>query len=164
MTHPLGGEDFFILEAGEYLGRLSTLANGPGTPNADEIVRFARALRGSAQMAAQQPIARAASALEQILRGVRDGQIPWNPDVATLTRRTIVDVRGLVDRVKRWSHEDAATVDRITAELEAFKSGAMAPGPKPAPSAETGVRAFLAREAAAIGSVLAQAAHAVRGG
>jgi hypothetical protein len=164
MTHPLGGEDFFILEAGEYLGRLSTMANSPGAPSADEIVRFARALRGSAQMAAQQPIARAASALEQVLRGVRDGQIPWNQDVATLTRQTIVDIRGLVDRVKRWSNEDAAIVDRITAELEAFKSGAMAPAPKPAPSPETGIRAFLAREAAAIGSVLAQAAHAVRGG
>jgi hypothetical protein len=164
MTHPLGGEDFFILEAGEYLGRLSTLANSPGTPNADEVVRFARALRGSAQMAAQQPIARAATALEQVLRGVRDGQIPWNPEIATLTRRTIGDIRSLVDRVKRWSHEDTASVDRLTAELEAFKSGAMGPRPKPAATAETGIRAFLAREAAAIGSVLAQAAHAVRGG
>ena len=164
MTHPLGGEDFFILEAGEYLGRLSTLAGSPGTPDADEVVRFARALRGSAQMAAQQPIARAATALEQVLRGVRDGQIPWNPDAATLTRRTIGDIRSLVDRVKRWSHEDTATVDRITAELEAFMGGAMGPGPKPTASAETGIRAYLAREAAAIGSVLAQAAHAVRGG
>jgi len=164
MTHPLGGEDFFILEAGEYLGRLSTLANSPGTPNADEVVRFARALRGSAQMAAQQPIARAATALEQVLRNVRDGQIPWDQGIAALTRRTISDIRSLVDRVKRWSHEDTATVDRITAELEAYRSGAMGTRPTPAPSAETGIRAFLAREAAAIGSVLAQAAHAVRGG
>ena len=164
MTHPLGGEDFFILEAGEYLGRLSSLANSPGVPNAEEIVRFARALRGSAQMAAQQPIARAASALEQLLRGVRDGRLSWSPDVATLTRRTITDLRGLVDRVKRWSPDDSATVDRVTAELEALKGGLAAPSSQPVQSTETGIRAFLAREAAAIGSVLAQAAHAVRGG
>ena len=164
MTHPLGGEDFFILEAGEYLGRLSSLANGTGVPNAEEIVRFARALRGSAQMAAQQPIARAATALEQLLRGVRDGRLSWSPDIAAVTRRTIDDLRHLVDRVKRWSPDDAATVDRITAELEALKGGAVPPAARPPQAAETGIRAFLAREAAAIGSVLAQAAHAVRGG
>jgi hypothetical protein len=45
MTHPLGGEDFFMLEAGEYLGRLSSLANSTGVPNSEEIVR--QALRGS---------------------------------------------------------------------------------------------------------------------
>ena len=164
MTHPLGGEDFFILEAGEYLGRLSSLANSAGVPNAEEIVRFARALRGSAQMAAQQPIARAATALEQLLRAVRDGRLTWNPDVASVTSRTIEDLRGLVERVKRWSPDEAAVVDRITAELEALRGGAATTPPVPAQATEAGIRAFLAREAASIGNVLAQAAHAVRGG
>ena len=57
MTQPLGMEDFFSLEAGEYLEKLAGLVSGSAAPSADEIVRFTRALRGSALMANQAPIA-----------------------------------------------------------------------------------------------------------
>ena len=74
MTQPLGIDDFFALEAGEYLDRLSGLVVNPGPPSADELVRFTRALRGSALMANQQAIARAAGGLEHLVRGYRDGR------------------------------------------------------------------------------------------
>ncbi|PYO36337.1 MAG: hypothetical protein DMD74_04550, partial [Gemmatimonadetes bacterium] len=67
---PLGMTDFFALEAGEYLERLDTVlqpAEG-AAPLADEFVRLARALRGSALMASQQPVARAAAGLEALAR------------------------------------------------------------------------------------------------
>ena len=57
MTNPLGTADFFALEAGECLDRLETLVGRPDGPPADEFLRTARVLRGSALMAGQQPIA-----------------------------------------------------------------------------------------------------------
>src|SRR5260370_3481889 len=58
--------DFFALEAGEYLERLDALLNTTDTPNADELVRLARALRGSALMGNQAGIARAAAGLHAL--------------------------------------------------------------------------------------------------
>src|SRR6266480_7232456 len=76
---PLGMGDFFALEAGEYLDRLDALLQGDAPPAADEFVRLARALRGSALMASQQPIARTASGLESLARAVREGRRSWDP-------------------------------------------------------------------------------------
>jgi len=59
---PLGMSDFFALEAGEYLERLDGLLAKGDNPSADEIVRLARALRGSALMANRHAIARTAGA------------------------------------------------------------------------------------------------------
>src|SRR3989442_2440549 len=76
-AQPLGMSDFFALEAGEYLERLDGLLAKSDHPNADELVRLARALRGSALMANQQPIARAAAGLESLARAGRGGPRPW---------------------------------------------------------------------------------------
>src|SRR6266699_185443 len=65
---PLGMSDFFALEAGEYLERLDGLLAQGDSPSADEIVRLARALRGSALMANQHAIARTAAGLEALAR------------------------------------------------------------------------------------------------
>src|SRR6266550_4282314 len=70
---PLGMGDFFALEAGEYLDRLDALLQPAAPPAADELVRLARALRGSALMASQQGIARAAMGLEALARVAREG-------------------------------------------------------------------------------------------
>src|SRR5256885_15057820 len=71
-SKPLGMSDFFALEAGEYLERLDALLTTGEGPNADELVRLARALRGSALMANQHAIARTAAALEALARAVRE--------------------------------------------------------------------------------------------
>src|SRR2546430_3037665 len=71
---PLGMSDFFALEAGEYLERLDALLATGDSPSADELVRLARALRGSALMANQHAIARTAAALEAVARAVREGR------------------------------------------------------------------------------------------
>ena len=72
MTSPnaMGMSDFFALEAGDYLDRLDALFQTPA-PDAEEMVRLARALRGSALMASQQPIARAAMGLEEAVRRMK---------------------------------------------------------------------------------------------
>ena len=74
---PLGMSDFFALEAGEYLERLDGMLATGDSPSADEIVRLARALRGSALMANQPAIARAAAGLEVLARAVREARRAW---------------------------------------------------------------------------------------
>lgn len=159
MTQPLGNEDFFSLEAGEYLDRLGALVAGPAAPIADEVVRFTRALRGSALMANQAPIARAASGLEHLLRGFRDGRRAWDDGLAEMTRDAVATLQALVGRVRGWTPDDTAQAERLAVHLETAAGGAR-PVTAPTPAlTDTGVRAFLAREAAAVGSVLDQAAR-----
>jgi hypothetical protein len=165
MTQPLGVDDFFALEAGEYLDRLAGLAGGSGPPNAEELVRFTRALRGSALMANQQAIARAAGSLEHLVRGYRDGRRSWDADLSTTFREAIGVLRTLVERARTWTPEDSVRAERLALHLERSAGGASRPITAPVPShTETGVRAFLAREAAALGSILDQAARGLHGG
>src|SRR5258706_164074 len=76
---PLGMSDFFALEAGEYLERLDRLLAKGDNPSADEILRLARALRGSAPMANRHPIARTAPGLEAPARAGRGGRRACDP-------------------------------------------------------------------------------------
>jgi hypothetical protein len=164
MTQPLGIDDFFVLEASEYLDRLAVLAGSSTAPNADELVRFTRALRGSALMANQQPIARAASGLEHLVRGFRDGKRAWDHDLTGLTREAVDMLRTLVERVRGWTPDDTARAERLALQLEAAAGPATrSSGPAPLVS-DTGVRAFLARESAALGSVLDQGARSLLAG
>src|SRR5881296_1728493 len=100
---PLGMSDFFALEAGEYLDRLDALLQAPAPPAADELVRLARALRGSALMANQQPIARAAMGFEALARRSRGTAALGRSDQASrrARRRRHQDLRpqsGELDR------------------------------------------------------------------
>src|SRR5207253_2939401 len=77
-SKPLGMSDFFALEAGEYLERLDALLQQSEAPGADEFVRLARALRGSALMANQQAIAKAAAGVESLARALaRRSRARW---------------------------------------------------------------------------------------
>src|SRR5438093_12294423 len=90
---PLGMSDFFALEAGEYLERLDGMLAKGDSPSADEIVRLARALRGSALMANQPAIARAAAGLEVLARAVREGRRAWDPQTQQLALRAVDDLK-----------------------------------------------------------------------
>jgi chemotaxis protein histidine kinase CheA len=164
MTQPLGIDDFFVLEASEYLDRLAVLAGGSTAPNADELVRFTRALRGSALMANQQPIARASSGLEHLVRGFRDGKRTWDHDLTSLTREAVDMLRTLVERVRSWTPDDTARAERLALQLEAAAGSGGRTSGSSAIINDSGVRAFLARESAALGSVLDQGARSLLGG
>jgi len=162
MTQPLGIDDFFVLEATEYLDRLAALASGPHAPGADELVRFTRALRGSALMANQPAIARSASGLEQVVRGLREGRRTWDEELGDTVREAVDMLRTLVERVRSWTPDDTARAERLALQLEATAGSApRAAAPAPPLTNETGVRAFLARESAALASVLDQAAKSL---
>ena len=166
MTNPLGAADFFALEAGECLDRLETLVGRPTAPPADEFLRTARVLRGSALMAASSPSP-----------GPPPGSRPWPAPIATTggagtpaTREQVAqaveEFRLLVRRVREWN--DADTARERPARPRAWKRWPAA-ARTPAPAAEptrgdlnTGVRAFVAREGALIASALDRAARALR--
>jgi chemotaxis protein histidine kinase CheA len=159
MTQPLGIDDFFSHEAGEYLERLGVLVSHGTAPRPDELVRYARALRGSALMANQHLIARAASGLEHVLRAYRDGRRPWDMETATLVAAAVDEMRDLVHHVTKWTPDDSGRAERLAMRLEAMAG----PGSGGISGvSEAGVRAFLAREAATVASALDQASRSLR--
>jgi chemotaxis protein histidine kinase CheA len=167
MTNPLGTADFFALEAGECLDRLETLVNAQTPPPGDELLRMARVLRGSALMAAQPHIARAAAGLESLARAHRDHRRTWDAATREHVAQAVEEFRLLVRRVREWNDADTARTTRLGRELEALAGRQTEdPGAKPAEPEQkelhTGVRAFVAREGALIASALDRAARALR--
>jgi hypothetical protein len=169
MTQPSGVPtamaDFFALEAGEYLERLDGLLAPEGAPAADEFVRLSRALRGSALMANQTPIARAAAGLESLARSLREGRRGWDPGTRQVAIRTVDDLKILIRRGASWTDADSARAETLAHELEQL-SGRPSTAARHIASAggglDAGARAFVAREGAAIASSLDRAAMALR--
>ena len=162
---PLAMADFFALEAGEYLQRLDGLLAPEGPPAVDEFVRLSRALRGSALMASQTPIARTAAGLESLARSVREGRRGWDPGTRQLAIRAVDDLKILVRRVAVWDESDTARAEALSRELEQLSgrpSGVLRQAE--ALGLDAGARAFVAREGAAIGSALDRTATALRAG
>ncbi|MEP7228471.1 MAG: hypothetical protein ABI785_13990 [Gemmatimonadales bacterium] len=167
MTNPLGSADFFALEAGECLDRLETLVSQPEPPSADELLRNARVLRGSALMAAQPHIARAAGGLEALARAHREHRRSWDAATREQVAQAVEEFRLLVRRVSQWSDADTARAVRLGRDLETLAGGTTPKVPErptetERPELHTGVRAFVAREGALIASALDRAARSLR--
>jgi chemotaxis protein histidine kinase CheA len=174
MTTPLGMLDYFAMEASEYIERLRGLVDAEAAPAAPELVRYARALRGAALMANQQPIARAANGLEGLARAMRDGQRGWDATTKDVAQRAVEALAGFVKRASQWSAADGQAAEQLAKDLEVLAGGAVTRLRTPSSSAATpseavaasaldaGSRAFLARESALISSALGQAAAALR--
>src|SRR6267143_242779 len=160
---PLGMSDFFALEAGEYLDRLDALLQPPAPPAAEELVRLARALRGSALMASQQGIARAATGLEAFARGVREGRRPWDAATKQIVIRAVDDLKIFVRKAASWTEADTAKAEALASQLEQFGGRPSAQvRAAEAIGLDAGARAFVAREGAAIASALDRAGRALR--
>ena len=165
MPTPLGPTDFFALEAGEYLERLARLAATAGGPPAEEFVRYARALRGSALMANQPEITRAAGALEGVARSYREHAREWDNVMAEVVGQAVDDLKVLVRQAQQWGADDSARAERLSRSLESI-SGRPPEGSRPGPARtrgelNAGVRAFVAREGALVASALDRAARSL---
>jgi len=159
----MGMSDFFALEAGEYLERLDGLLQGSGMPAVEELVRLARALRGSALMASQPAIARTAGGLETLARGVREGRVAWDAGTRQLATRAVDDLKVFVRHVNSWSEADASKADALASQLE--RTGGRPSAQVRAAEAlglDAGARAFVAREGAAIASALDRGGQTLR--
>ena len=160
---PLGMSDFFALEAGEYLDRLDAVLQGEAPPAADEFVRLSRALRGSALMASQQAIARAATGVEALARAVREGRRPWDAATKQIAIRAVDDLKIFVRRAASWTEADTAKAEALASQLEqlAGRPSAQVRAAE-AMGLDAGARAFVAREGAAIASALDRAGQTLR--
>jgi chemotaxis protein histidine kinase CheA len=112
--------DFFVLEAGEYTEQLDgALARASGkAPDLDVFTRNARALRGSATMARVEGIAKVATGLERLSRGLRDGSLQWTPQLRAAIISAVDDVKILVRNARAWGAADDARSAARVAELE----------------------------------------------
>jgi chemotaxis protein histidine kinase CheA len=165
MTNPLATADFFALEAGECLDRLELLARRDDAPPAEDFLRASRVLRGSALMASQQAIARAAGALENVARALREGRRAWDPECREQVAQAIEEFRRLVRRVREWDDGDAVRAGRLAVSLDTLAGRSAAePGEHRGERGEinAGVRAFVGREGALIASALDRAARALQ--
>lgn len=166
MNAPLGSADFFALEAGECLDRLDTQISRPEGSDPAEFLRYARALRGSALMANQTAIARAAAGFEALARAWRDGKRPMDPASRERAGHAVEEVRHLVRRAREWTPADEARAGRVASELAALAGGEirdprLGPAPVAPQQAQTGIRAFVAREGALVASALDRAARSL---
>jgi hypothetical protein len=168
MTSPLQTPDFFVLEAGEALDGLEAVLRPARRPAPDELHRGARLLRGAAVMAGQQPIARAAAALEGLARSYRERPDSWDAAVQEQVLRAVEEFRTLLPRVRGWREADTAQALRLGRDLELLAGrGGGEPAGRADPERErgtlqAGVRAFVAREGALVASALDRAARALR--
>jgi hypothetical protein len=166
MSNPLGPAAFFALEAGECLDRLERIFSTPQGPLPEELIRTARALRGSALMANQPPLARAAAGVESLGRALRDRKRTWDAATREQASQSIEEFRLLVRRVPEWQEPDASRAARLAAHLESLAGQGPAEAARLRSAApadlQTGVRAFVAREGALIASALDRAARSLR--
>ncbi len=84
--------EFFALEAAEYLDKLEgAIRTEP--PDPDLIRRLARALRGAARMADQEPIAEAAGAFQGVGQALAEGLRSWDSALEAEMTRALDDLR-----------------------------------------------------------------------
>jgi hypothetical protein len=138
-------------------------------PASEEFLRLARVLRGSALMASQTQIARAAAGLEGLARAQRDHRRAWDAATREQVAQSVEEFRLLVRRAREWTDADTARAVRLGQALETLTGVAPNDVTRPIPATQparqdlhTGVRAFVAREGALIASALDRAAHALR--
>ena len=165
MSQSMGTLDFFLLEAGEYLERLDALAQPPAGPfpNGDEFVKIARALRGSAIMANQHGMARAAQGIEACARALKESRLPWSESVRSELIRAVDDSKVVMRRLRTPDAGDTERAEAIGIRLDRLSGRASAAlRAASGPGLDAGARAFVAREAASIASVLQNAARTMR--
>jgi chemotaxis protein histidine kinase CheA len=165
MTNPLAAAEFFASEAGECLDRLETLARRDDAPPAEDFLRASRVLRGSALMASQQAIARAAGGLESVARALREGRRAWDAECRDQVAQAIEELRLLVGRVREWDDGDTVRAGRLALSLETLAGRAVSGPPERRGEhgeLNSGVRAFVGREGALIASALDRAARSLQ--
>ncbi len=154
--------EFFALEANEYLADLEPLAAAHDRPDAERLVRGARALRGAALMAGLGTFARAAAGLEAVARQVRDHALAWEPNAREAWLEGLAALRALVTRAPHWEAVDDRQALALADRFELVISGRAARAAVPPPAALTpGVRAFIARESTLIAGSLELASRAL---
>jgi HPt (histidine-containing phosphotransfer) domain-containing protein len=102
--------DYLTQETTDYLEQLDRLLMAPGSPDPDSLLRLARGVRGSAQMAGMETIAAVAERLEDAGRSVLSNNIIWSEEIRQLAIHTVRDLKVLVRALNRWGPAEEARV------------------------------------------------------
>ena len=111
--------EFFTTEAADYIAQLTAAVQrfDTGKGDAAELHRHTRGLRGSAQMAREDRVYRAAIGLEAATRSLAGGIVSWTEDVSTRIRRTLEDIDALV----KGGEADDVAEGRLKRTLDRWK-------------------------------------------
>ena len=146
--------DYFRTEARDFLNALERSLQRTPAPDAAELHRAVRGLRGTAQMAREQRIFDVVSAFESVTRAIADGALAWSDGVAAGARDTIADLRVLLDPAEDEEQLDARVSDAAARWRNADPGSASVAAPPTADTETKEFREFAAREAAAIADAL----------
>ncbi len=147
MSQPLS--DYFAQEAGEFLDQLDALLGGAEAPDPQALFRPARGVRGSAQVAGVEGVARVAERLEDAARSYRDGTLAWSDALKERIRDTVADLRALVAAGGRWGEAEESRAREAAARWDGTAGGRRREEPAHAEQ----LFAFVRRE---IGGVVAE--------
>jgi len=106
--------DYLTRETTDYLEQLDRLLMAPGSPDPETLLRLARGVRGSAQMAGVETIAAVAERLEDAGRSVLSNTIIWTEETRQLAIHTVRDLKVLVRALNRWG---PAEEERVRAAI-----------------------------------------------
>jgi chemotaxis protein histidine kinase CheA len=141
--------EYFRAEAREFLTALERSMSRAPAPDAAEMHRAARGLRGTAQMAREDRVFRAISAFETVTRSLAAGALTWSDDVRTRARETVADLRALLDEDHADHEQLDARADTIAARWHAGAAQQHAAAPAGGGD-ERAFREFAGREVAGI--------------
>ncbi len=144
--------EFFADEAGDYLQKLERALEVPGTPDADELRRLARALRGSARMADQDAIARVAGAVQALADDLSAGRRHWGLDLQELLGSALAEIGEMVDSVEAPSPDLAERAEALARRL-----GESVAVPPPPPKDDERFRRYLGTELRGLASEIGDA-------
>jgi chemotaxis protein histidine kinase CheA len=117
--------EYLAAEATEYLDRLESLLASPGRPDLEQLLRLARGVRGSAQMAGADTLVAVAERLEEGLRAVQARHVAWSDDLRAISAGTVADLKVLVRASSRWGPAEEA---RVRAAIERWNEAEGAAG------------------------------------
>jgi len=155
--------EYFETEAREFLAQLDTSVANQGTPDAAELHRAVRGLRGTAQMAREDRVLRAVVPFEAVTRALATNALSWSDDIAARTREAVADLRALVER----NEDENGLEARVDASIDRWREsgvsvpGAMGSTPPSAGSESSEFRDFAAREVAGIADALDKGVQAM---
>lgn len=144
--------DFFADEAGDYLKKLEAALSGSGPPDADELRRLSRALRGSARMADQDAISQAAGAVQALAQDLTGGRRRWSPELNESLRWAVTEIRQLVGSVESPPADLDDRVETISRRL-----GEWQPPPPPPAKDDQRFRRYLGTELRGLASEIGDA-------
>lgn len=144
--------EFFIEEADDYLNKLRQVLGSSGALDAAELRRLSRALRGSARMADQEAVARAAAAMQAVGDDLATGRRHWDPYLRQSLETAVSEIRQMVRSAGSPPPDQARRAEALARRL-----GEATNPPLPSPRDRARFRLYLGTELRGLASEIGDA-------